>query len=166
LATYIALPILGLLVVLETSLTSQMKLLYGAVDLVLLAVIAWAVQERVRTAWQWGLFAGLLVSIASALPAVATILGYLLATGAALILRRIFWQRPLLAMVTATFVCSLLLQAVAMVALLLSGSLIPVLESVNLIILPSTLLNLILAIPVYALISDLANWLYPQELEI
>jgi hypothetical protein len=53
-----------------------------------------------------------------------------------------------------------------MFALRLSGSLIPVLESVNLIILPSTLLNLILAIPVYALISDLANWLYPQELEI
>lgn len=165
-AIYIAIPILGLLVVLEASLTSQMKLIYGTVDLVLLAVIAWAVQERVRSAWQWGLIAGLLVSIASALPPLATILGYLLATGAALILRRIFWQRPLLAMVTATFLCSLLLQVVAMVALRLSGSLIPLLESVNLIILPSTLLNLLLAIPIYALFSDLARWLYPQELEI
>jgi hypothetical protein len=28
------------------------------------------------------------------------------------------------------------------------------------------LLNLLLAIPVYALIGDLANWLYPEELEV
>jgi hypothetical protein len=38
-------------------------------------------------------------------------------------------------------------------------------QVLNLILLPSLLLNLILAIPVYSIMHDLARWLYPEELE-
>jgi hypothetical protein len=102
-AIFLAIPILGLMVILQSAIFSQVHLLYGTLDLVLLVLVAWSVQERVTTAWHWALIAGLLASFATAVPAVAIIPAYVLATGIALFMRRIFWQRPLLAMVTAIF---------------------------------------------------------------
>jgi rod shape-determining protein MreD len=165
-ALLIAIPLLGLMVIFQSAVLSQVRLLFGAADIVLLVLVAWAVQERVKTAWHWGIIAGLLVSLATAVPIPAVILAYLLVTGAAVILRRVFWARPLLAMVTATLAGTLLSHSVTLVALQLVNTRIPLVQSFNIITLPSILLNLLLAIPVYALISDLANWLHPQEIEI
>jgi hypothetical protein len=165
-AVLLSIPILAFLVVLESAIFSQVRLLYGSLDLVLLALVAWTVQERVKTAWQWSLVAGLLVGVVSAVPALAILLGYLLATGAALLLRRVFWKRPFLAMIAATIAASLITQALAFGALRFTGTVIPLIEAINLVALPSVLLNLLVAIPVYALIGDLAGALYPQEIEI
>jgi rod shape-determining protein MreD len=165
-AVLIAVPILGALILLESAIFSQVRLLYGSTDLVLLALIAWAVQERVKTAWQWSLIAGLLVGIVSALPLPAIMAGYLLATGSALVLKRVFWQRPFLAMIGGTFVATLITHALAYGALRFNGIDLSLLESINLVTLPSALLNLLLAILAYALMGDLANSLYPEEIEI
>ena len=165
-AVFLAIPLLGLLVILQSAILSQVRLLNGTVDLVLLVLVAWSVQERVKTAWHWAVIGGLLISLASALPLSASLAGYLLTTGGALVLRRALWQRPLLAMVTATFLGTLITHAVTVAALQLTGTPIPLEQAINIITLPSALLNLLLAIPVYAWIGDLANWLYPQEIEL
>jgi len=65
-AFLLAIPILGLMVIIQSAILSQVQLLYGTVDLVLVVVVAWAVQERVKTAWHWGVIAGLLVTLATA----------------------------------------------------------------------------------------------------
>jgi hypothetical protein len=96
-AIFLAIPILGLLVIFQSAVLSQIFLLHGTADLVLLALVAWSVQERVNTAWHWAVVAALLVSLVTALPLAATLLGYLAVTGTALLLRRVFWQRPLFA---------------------------------------------------------------------
>jgi rod shape-determining protein MreD len=152
--------------ILQTSIISRIPLLFGTADLPLLAIIAWALQKRVRTAWQWSLIGGLMFSLATALPLGVPILGYSLSTGLALILRRRVWQVPILAMFATTFLCTLITQGIALLALRLVGDPIPIGEAFNLIILPSVLINMLLAIPIYALISDLAKWLYPEELEV
>lgn len=165
-AIFLALPILGLMVIFQSAIFSQVHLLYGTIDLVLLVVVAWAVQERVKTAWHWGVIAGLLASLATAVPALAIILAYVLSTGIAIYMRKIFWQRPLLAMITATFLGTLITQAISVTALVINGTPIPLLEAFYMITIPSAMLNLLLAVPVYALIGDLANWLYPETIEI
>jgi hypothetical protein len=165
-ALLIALPVLGLMVIIQSAVLSQVRLLYGTVDIVLLVLVAWAVQERVKTAWHWGIIAGLFVSLASAIPAPAVVLSYFLVTAAAIFLRRIFWARPLLAMLTATLAGTVLSHGVTLVALRLVNTPIPLIQSINIITLPSAMLNLLLAVPVYAFVSDLANWLHPQEIEI
>jgi hypothetical protein len=38
-------------------------------------------------------------------------------------------------------------------------------DVLNQITLPSLLLNLLLALPVYVLLGDLAKWVHPEELE-
>ena len=165
-AFLLAIPILGLMVIIQSAILSQVQLLYGTVDLVLLVVVAWAVQERVKTAWHWGVIAGLLVSLATAVPPLAIITAYVLTTGVAIYMRRIFWQRPLLAMITATALATLITQAISVTALVLNGTPIPLIESFYMITIPSVLLNVLLAVPVYALIGDLANWLYPEVIEM
>jgi hypothetical protein len=39
-------------------------------------------------------------------------------------------------------------------------------QALNIVTLPSILMNLLFAIPVYALVSELADWLYPEEIEV
>ncbi len=165
-AILLAFPIIGLMVIVQSAVFSQVHLLFGTVDLVLLIVVAWAVQERVTTAWHWGIIAGLLASFATAVPALAIITAYVLITGAAIYLRRIFYQRPLLAMIVATMFATLIIHTISIAALLLNGTPIPLIEAFYMITIPSALLNLLLAIPIYAFIGDLANWLYPEAIEM
>lgn len=162
----LAFPVLGGLLIIQSTIVVRVSLLRGTADLLLLAVVAWGLQKRVQTAWQWGLIAGLMISLTSALPFGVALLGYPLAAGVAVVLRRRVWQAPMLAMFLATFLGTLLTHALAVIGLRLVGDALPILQVLNLITLPSLLLNLLLAIPAYAWLNDLANWLHPEELEI
>lgn len=165
-ATFIAVPILGTLLIFQTAIMTRFPLLHGIAEPVLLVVIAWALQKRVQTAWQWGIIGGLFVGIASALPIWATVLIYVMAVAVALALRQRVWQAPILAMFIATFIVIVFANGIAMLSLRLSGISLPIIQSLNLITLPSVILNVILAIPAFYLIADLAKWLYPEELEV
>jgi cell shape-determining protein MreD len=148
---------------LQTSVVGRINLLNGAADLVLLILAAWGLQERVRSAWIWGAAAGLLVGSISGVPWYVYLVSYLFVIGMARILAHHVWQAPLLAMFTVTLIGTLVL----LILTYFERSLIEVSLGFNLafmqIILPSILLNLLLAIPVHALIRDLANRLYPGE---
>jgi rod shape-determining protein MreD len=162
----IAIPVLGILIMIQSAVFSRITLLHGTADLLLLALVAWALQEQVRTAWMWGLVAGVLFSIASSLPLGMVPAGYFLTIGIALVLKRRVWKAPILAMFLATFLGTLITQGFSIIGILASGTFLPLIESFNLITLPSLLLNLLLALPMYILLSDLAGWLHPKEMEV
>ena len=65
-----------------------------------------------------------------------------------------------------TLVGSLLSHLISAIAVSLSGVSLPLVETLQQITLPSLILNLLLAAPVYAVIKDLAEWVYPEEIEI
>jgi rod shape-determining protein MreD len=165
-AVLIAAPILALLIMIQSAVLSNIPLLQGTTDLVLVALLAWALQKRVRTAWFWAIMGGLLVGYVSALPFGAMLVGYLLAVGLAVLLKQRVWQVPILAMLVATLFGTLLVNLVVITALGIADTPLSFWEAINLVTLPSVLLNLLIAIPFYALFSDLANWLYPEPLEI
>jgi len=145
---------------------SRLPLLAGTADLILLVLVAWALQERVTTAWLWAAVAGLLVSYVSALPMFTPLVGYLVVTGIARLLQRRVWQTPILAMFVATVVGSLFYHLLSWFLLTFSGTPLPVDESISRVVLPALLLNILLSIPVYALVTDMANLVHPYELEI
>jgi rod shape-determining protein MreD len=159
----VAVPVLVLAILLQTAIISRMTLLGGNADLVLLILVAWGLQERVRSAWVWGAAAGLLVGAISAVPWYIYLASYLAVVAAARLLTRRIWQAPLLAMFAITFMGTLMLlmmtffyRSVLEIPLAFSQAFIQ-------IILPSVLLNLLLAIPVHALVRDLLRRLYPAE---
>lgn len=166
LATLIAVPLLGGFVLFHSAVLSRTPLLQGAPDLVLLSVSAWALQRRVKTHWLWALIGGLLAGWATALPVWLYPLGYGLAVGLALLLRRRVWRAPLLAMFVTVFAGTLAMHSLTLGVLWINGVPIPPLEALNLVTLPSLVLNLLLSLPLFIFIRDLAKWIYPEELEI
>ena len=161
----IAFPIVIVLLILQTVIVRQIPLLQGSADLVMLVLIAWALQRRVQTAWHWAVIGGLLVSYVSAIPIYVNLTGYLLVVGMALFFRQRFWQVSLIIMFVTTFLATLVTQFLVFIYLVITDVPLPVLDSINLIILPSLLLNILLAAPFYVWMSDLTNWLYPEPLE-
>ncbi len=159
----LAFPILALVVIIQTAMVSRMQLLTGTADLMLVVLAAWALQEQVETAWHWAVLGGIMVAVISGVPFVATILGYLSVVGLArLVLKRV-WELPIIAMFFVTFTGTLLFQTMTYLALVISGDTVPVGEAFSLIVLPSVLLNLLIAIPVSVIMKDLALWMYPLE---
>jgi rod shape-determining protein MreD len=162
----VGLILFGILAIIQSTIVSTMPLLNGTADLLLLFIVAWALQDRVASAWQWCLIGGIFASLYSALPFGVFIIAYVISVGIARLLKRRIWKAPFLAMLAATFICTLVVQLLSFGARLLTGVSIPLVSVLNLILLPSLLLNLILAIPVFSIMHDMANWLYPEELEV
>jgi hypothetical protein len=160
---FLAFPILAGLMILQTAIISQTPLLHGTADLILLTLAAWTVRPRVRTHWVWAAVGVVLLSYFSALPPLIPLVGYGLTVGLAALLRRRVWEVPIMAMFITVFVGTLLIQVLSVVALRVQGTALPLLDVFNLITLPSLVLNLLLTIPVYSIMGDLANWLYPEE---
>ncbi len=159
----LSLPVLMLVLMLQTVIVSTLPILSGYGDLVLLVLVAWALQERARSAWAWALIGGVMVSFVSAAPLGTPLVGYLVVTAIARLLRRRVWQTPILSMFLVTFVGSLITLGLVMGAMIFRGTPLPIMDSINLVIMPATLLNLLLALPVYAIVTDLAQWVYPPE---
>lgn len=159
----IAFPLLGLAVILQSSIVSQIVLLSGFADLILILLAAWALQDRVDTAWHWAIVASVMVGFVTRMPWLIVLIGYLAVVYMAQLLQRRVWQAPLLAMFSVTFAGTLFIQMVSYGYLTISGTSIRLDDSLGLIILPSLLLNMLIAIPVYAFMRDLARWVYPSE---
>jgi rod shape-determining protein MreD len=162
----VGLILFGILAIIQSTIVSTMPLLNGTADLILLFIIAWALQDQVDSAWQWCLIGGIFASLYSAIPFGSFIPAYLICVGIARLLKRRIWKAPFLAMLAATFICTLVVLLISLSARLFTGVSIPLMSVLNLIILPSLLLNLILAIPVFSIMRDMAVWLYPEELEV
>lgn len=165
-STLVAIGFTTVLAVIESSLTNHLRILQGNADLVLLVLMAWSLHKRVQSAWQWGIIAGLVMGIFSALPFGTQLAGYLLSIGIALALRRRVWQVPILAMVISVFIGTLITHGVSFMALKLSGNPLRLADALNLVTLPSLILNLIFLLPAYGLMNEMAAWLYPQKIEI
>jgi cell shape-determining protein MreD len=159
----IAFPVLGLAFILQMAILSRMTLLSGAVDLVLLVLVAWSLQEQVETSWHWAGLAGLLAGFTSGLPPYVPLLAYFLTVGVARFLLRQIWQAPILALFSVTFFATLLMHLVTFAGLFLDGTLLPVGDVLTLVTLPGVFLNLLFILPVHAVIRDLALWVYPVE---
>ena len=162
----IAFPLLALVVILQSAVVSQMSLLAGYADLMLVILAALALKVDAASAWLWAILGGIMVSFVSGMPWPVTMVGYLFVVLLAQILRQRVWQAPLLAMFSVIFLGTLSMNLLAILVLNFLGTPLPFGDSLGLIILPNVLLNLLFSIPVYAVVRDLAQWVSPiQEVE-
>lgn len=158
----IAFPVILLSVILQSSVVSGMPLLSGYADLPLVMVTAWALQDQVDSAWHWAIATGALVGFVSGINLMIPVAGYVLVVALAKVLRLRVWQAPLLAMFSVTFLGTIVMSAFSLVWLRVSGVPVAFQDAFGLVILPGVLLNMLLAIPVYAVMRDLAHWTYPS----
>jgi rod shape-determining protein MreD len=158
----IAVPVIILAVILQTSIVSGVTLLSGYADLPLLVISAWALQAKVDTAWHWAIATGMLVGFISGVPWALPVVGYVAVVALAKILQMRVWQAPLLAMFSIAFLGTIVVDVLTFSFIRLSGTPIPFQDAFGLQTLPRVLLNLVLSVPVYAVMRDLAHWTYPS----
>lgn len=159
----IAFPILGLAVILQSSIVSQVQLLGGFADLPLVLLAAWALQDRVDTHWHWGALICLFTLFVSSLPIPVVIGGYFGLILLGRILQRRIWQAPLLAMFSVVFIGTLFFHLLSFIVLRSLGTPLDIRDVTEIITLPSLLLNMLLSIPMYAFMRDVSYWVYPAE---
>ena len=152
--------------ILQTTIFSQTRLVSGTADIVMLFLAAWSLQEHVKNSWLWTVIAGILISLVSAMPFYTPLIGYIGVVAISKGLQRWVWRTPLLAMLIVVLAGTFFQHSLYVLALQISGAPISWLESLDRVILPSALLNLIFALPIYAIAKDLAGRISPQEVEV
>lgn len=151
---------------LQNTIVTRLNMLYGAADLIMLVLLSWILQADETNHWGWGILAGLLVGISSALPFWLPVIGYLGLVALVSIVQRQVWQVPIWLLLISTFVGSFIIYGMEFVYLLVSGVPVDLLEAVNIVILPSLVLNMILVLPIYGLTGEIAKLVYPKEVEV
>jgi rod shape-determining protein MreD len=157
----VAIPVLFLVVILQSAVISRVYLLSGVADLPMVMLAAWALQENVDSGWHWAVALGILVGFVSALPWYVPVMSYVVVVALAQMLQRRVWQAPLLAMFSVTFLGTVFLNILSYLVMRIGGVDMPVEDVLGLLVLPGVLLNMLLAIPIYAIMRDLSRWVYP-----
>jgi rod shape-determining protein MreD len=158
----VAIPVIILTVILQSAMISRIYLLSGMADLPLVMLAAWALQDEVESAWHWAVAFGLMVGFVSGLPWYVPVIGYVIVVALAQVLQKRVWQAPLLAMFSVTFFGTIILTLLSFAVLRISGVVMSLEDVLGLLVLPGVLLNMLLAIPVYAVMRDLSRWVYPS----
>ena len=158
--------LLSISMVLQNSIVTRLHMLEGAADLVLLVLISWIMVSDRKHHWQLGVFAGLLVGISSAIPWWIPVVTYSVFVLAVTYVQRRVWQVPIWLMLTATFFGTLVIYSVEVVYLWVTAVPLNLVEVLNIVILPSVVLNMLAALPVYGLVGEVAKRIFPKEVEV
>lgn len=166
--TVVGLFYLSITIMLQLAVFSRLPLLNGTADIVLLTLIVWALQENVKTReiWFWTLFGAIFIGFISAVPFIAIVFPYVLIVLMVRWLQQRIWKASIWALLISVVLGTLFQQTVILLVLRIINNIpLPLSESYIFVILPSMVLNLLFAVPIYLLIKDIAEWLYPVEVE-
>jgi cell shape-determining protein MreD len=144
---------------------SRLPLINGSSDLFILFLSSWALQNKSIKNYEFALIAVVLISIVSTLPFYIYFITYFGIVFLANILKKRVWQTPILALAFTIIIGTLLEHGLTIIWLRLGGNILPIIQTIGLVTVPTLLLNLILSIPVYAIISNISGSLFPSESE-
>ena len=155
-----------LAMMLQYGVFSRWMILSGSPDLVLLLVIALCLHQKHRRFWILILIMGGIVGFVSALPFFLPMIVYLAVYLVSLVLKQRVWQTPLLVMFLLTFGATILANLLSIAVLFVQSIPFVFSEALVKVVLPSVFLNMFLAIPVHAIVRELAMWLNPQGAQV
>ena len=162
-AQLISIPVILLLLRLQMTVASKFTILNGFADLLIIWLSAWVVLTKIKHSWLWFLIGAISISLVSAAPWYANVIGYLSILAIGLTIKRRLWQSPLLSFFLVLISGSIIYYLLILLSIRFTGTIIGFMDGISKIILPSILLNLIVATPLYLLARDMSIWLYPQE---
>ncbi len=159
----LSIPFLAFISILQTAVVSRLPLNQGVADLMLILLAAIALQKRVTTAWQWSIIGGLLIDFNSGLPFGIFTVSYLLATALAAILRERIWRFTFLMQLLVVLVGTIISQGLSYLVLFLQGANIDFVTTLQVVTMPTIILNFMLSLPIYVLTRDVLDQISPQE---
>ena len=154
-----------LMAMLQMSVFSQWKILSGSADILLLFVVVWCLYDRSKRLWLLIIVMAGIVSLISALPFYIPLIVYLFVYHLSTLLQTRIMQSPLLGIIVLTFVASLLQVILNMAYLFILRTDLAFTSALVEVALPSILLNMLLAIPMYAIVREIAYYAFPKGVE-
>ncbi len=142
-----------------------MTLLNGVPDLMLVAVISWCFQSRVKNGWIWAIIAGIIFGTVSTIQYYVPMATYLIMVGIIKIIKGRIWQLPILTILVITLIGTFIEHVFFLIALYFSGVVLPLGQALQEVVIPSMLLNLVFSFPLYWIMRDLSSWVYPSEVD-
>jgi cell shape-determining protein MreD len=158
-------PVLLLLTIIESAIIRNLPLFNGTADLLILWLAAWGLHNKGKHVWVGAIFTALIMSFVSAVPLYAYLITYLFVAFLSRYMNRHFWHNPMIALILVVFFSSIVSGVTQFAALYIQGSSMQILTAVKYVMIPSVFLNLLFAIPIYALVNDMALWVYPVEVD-
>ena len=165
-ANLTALLLLVVAMIFQNTVVTQVHLLYGAADLMMLVLLSWVLQSNRESNLWLGVITGLLVGISSAIPFWLPVIGYTILVWIVTVVQRQIWQVPIWLLLISTFLGSLLIYGIEVLYLLVIGVPMSLFEVLNIVLLPSLVLNMIVVLPVYAVVGEIVKAVYPKEVEV
>jgi len=150
--------------VLQSTAFSRITIQGGHADLVLLILISWVISDEESSYPIWALIGGFFISLLSAMPITAVIGAYLASVGITWILKRIFWQTPIISLLLSVLLSSIAKFVIEVIALQFSQNIqFSILSGIGNVLFPSLILNYFLLFPIYIIMKDIAGWLSPEK---
>lgn len=165
-AYIIGIPLLIVLAILQTTVLADIHFFDGRPDIILLVVIGWALAGGDRQAMIWGLVGGLLLDSFSGLPLGSTAISLVVIAFLVSLYAGRVWEANLLMPLGIVLTTSVLFHFLALGWVFAIGRSIDLQYAITRVILPSTILNLFLILPISQLTLSLYRRLYPPEIEI
>ncbi len=150
---------------LQMSVFSQWKILSGSADIILLFVVAWCLHDRSKRLWLLVVVMAGFAGTISALPAYIPMIVYLVVFRVSRLFQSRLMQSPVLSMLVLSFGASLLQVIFNIAYLFITNVDLNFTDALLEVALPSVLLNMLLAIPVHAIVREIAVYAIPKGAE-
>ncbi len=149
--------------ILQVGIISDIHLIQGTADLVLLIYIAWSINKRTKNNLELALIAGMLMSFVTAIPYYIVIPAYV----AVFFLNRViilkFFDISILKTAISILISTLGYLGLSYVYLwIMKGTTISIQDAFGMVIVPSMLLNIAFSLPVFAVMREVIAILYPE----
>lgn len=158
--------LMAVLAVVQSSLLNRFPFLGGTANLALLAAVSWALAGRVVEAMAWAFAGGLFLDVLSGAPFGASAMALVGAVYLASLTEGRFWEAHPLAPLGVMTAASLLYFGVTGAAVWIAGHPIDPSLAMSQIVLPSTFLNLLLALPAAQLAARARELLFPPPVRL
>lgn len=164
-STLLSIPVITVLIILQTVVVSHIPLLNGTADLLLVWLGAWALIGKSRNVWIWAGLTAVSIAFVSANHYLVPFISYFCVVFIAKFFQHRIWQSPIIAIFLIVFTGSIVQNLATYLILSVLGT--PLIFNVTLVqvMIPSVFLNLFLALPVYAIAKDLYKRILPEEVE-
>jgi rod shape-determining protein MreD len=159
--SFLSLPIMMLVAALEVTLMPQISFLGGRPDLVLLVVVAWALNSTLEQAVLWAFIGGICKDLLSSAPLGTTIVGLILIVFAINAIREQLFSVGIFTLIWVSLIGTVIQEFSILIILLLTGFQPEfasqlgygiIVDQFRLFIVPTIVYNLIGIIPVYVIV--------------
>lgn len=154
---YISIPVLALVVALQSSLLPDYRLLSGQPSLMLLVVLSWAVHADWDEAIFWAFAGGIMQDLLAPVPTGTSVIAPLLMIYALKTLQFSMFSLSLLLLVGFALIGTVVHHIILIVALAITGYPVDVLTMIPNFTLPTLLFNLVGVLPVYVVVRLMQN---------